>query len=295
MPSMHTYKTLLFALLFGIATAVQAQGEFRVGEKIVHTVVEGQTLFSIAKGYKVQVADVLSANDDMGESFAISPGQQLSIPISGEANDDVADMLSKLTKTAQTHVAAPKETAYSISKQYGITLKQLSSWNNIIDNAISIDQELIVGYQYSAEDSASMIPPTMKTVSTNQSKTGILNPANGQVSRKPSVNKQDALYQKYLADKEGKSAGNEKGVANWFKTENRMMASNYYGMMDNVSVGSIVEVINPMNGSKVYVKIIGSLPSTSENSGALIKLTPVAKEALGGVDGKLRVEVNYFN
>jgi len=111
---------------------------------------------------------------------------------------------------------------------------------------------------------------------------------------KQSVNKQDMLYQKYLADKEGRASQTVKGAANWFKTENRMMASNYYGMLSNVPVGSIVEVINPQNGKKVYVKIIGGLPNTAENNGATIKLTPVAQTALHAGDAKLQVTVNYY-
>ena len=45
------------------------------------------------------------------------------------------------------HTVAPKETLYGLSKQYGTTVEQLQKWNNISDNAISIGQQLIVGYK----------------------------------------------------------------------------------------------------------------------------------------------------
>ncbi|KRP11602.1 MAG: hypothetical protein ABR95_05995 [Sphingobacteriales bacterium BACL12 MAG-120813-bin55] len=45
------------------------------------------------------------------------------------------------------HTVAPKETLYGLSRQYGTTVEQLQKWNSISDNAISIGQQLIVGYK----------------------------------------------------------------------------------------------------------------------------------------------------
>ena len=43
-----------------------------------------------------------------------------------------------------THIVAAKETMFSISKQYGVTVQQLKDWNKLEGNEISIGQELIV-------------------------------------------------------------------------------------------------------------------------------------------------------
>lgn len=46
--------------------------------------------------------------------------------------------------TGQYHIVAQKETLYSISKKYNITVAQLQAWNNLSDNGIRIGQQLIV-------------------------------------------------------------------------------------------------------------------------------------------------------
>lgn len=45
---------------------------------------------------------------------------------------------------SQYHTVAEKETLYSISRQYNITVAQLQQWNNLQNNGIKIGQQLIV-------------------------------------------------------------------------------------------------------------------------------------------------------
>ncbi len=52
-----------------------------------------------------------------------------------------------IEKQALYHVVIPKETLYSLSKQYGVTVDQIMQWNNLPDAGIKIGQRLIVGYQ----------------------------------------------------------------------------------------------------------------------------------------------------
>jgi len=46
--------------------------------------------------------------------------------------------------SAKTHVVAPKEGLYAISKKYNVTVQQLKEWNNLQGDSISIGQELII-------------------------------------------------------------------------------------------------------------------------------------------------------
>ena len=50
-------------------------------------------------------------------------------------------------KQAVYHDVLPKETLYSLSKQYGVTVDQIKQWNNLPDANIKIGQRLVLGYQ----------------------------------------------------------------------------------------------------------------------------------------------------
>ena len=45
------------------------------------------------------------------------------------------------------HEVQQKETMYSLSKQFGVTIEDLQKWNNMTDYNLKIGQELIVGYK----------------------------------------------------------------------------------------------------------------------------------------------------
>ncbi|NCN82962.1 MAG: peptidoglycan DD-metalloendopeptidase family protein [Candidatus Pacebacteria bacterium] len=77
--------------------------QFRGGEVLLHSVVEGETLSSIAERYGLQVNTLLWEND-LTEKSKLQPGQELRIlPVDGIR-----------------HKVARGETIYSIGKKYGL-------------------------------------------------------------------------------------------------------------------------------------------------------------------------------
>lgn len=102
-----------------------------------HEVQRGETLFSIAQQYEnVTVQDLRDWNDL--DSDDLSTGQILSLEPQGR-EDEI------------THVVEPKETLFSISKQYGVTIPELRSWNNLSGNNLTVGQELTI-YRDSADE-----------------------------------------------------------------------------------------------------------------------------------------------
>lgn len=45
---------------------------------------------------------------------------------------------------AKTHVVSKEDTLYNISKRYGVTVKQLQTWNKLKGNSIKVGQTLKV-------------------------------------------------------------------------------------------------------------------------------------------------------
>jgi LysM repeat protein/ABC-type branched-subunit amino acid transport system substrate-binding protein len=100
-----------------------------------HVVVAHETLFGIETKYEVTDEALKKANPDLVK-YGLQVGQILNIPSKGNATATVATK-----NTPVYHTVLPKETKYSIAKQYDITIEELERKNpEIVPN-------LTVGYQ----------------------------------------------------------------------------------------------------------------------------------------------------
>jgi len=100
---------------------------------IIHKVDEKETLFGISRRYGATVDAILQYNTLPSTGLEI--GQILKIPYAPKP---------KIPADAIAHKVAQKETLFSISKLYGVTIDELKQWNNLTDNALVIGQELII-------------------------------------------------------------------------------------------------------------------------------------------------------
>lgn len=128
---------LLVAALFvaiSVAFATEPQVVVFNGKKYVaHTIVSGDTLYSLARTYGVTEQDILDAAKDIsGESLTASQlqlGEKLFIP-------KKEDKKPKRSKSAyRTHIVEKGQTLYSIAKSYKISVAVLEEDNPTIDAA----------------------------------------------------------------------------------------------------------------------------------------------------------------
>lgn len=135
----------LIALLIGIIVFTQSQafdiierdsiGIERVGNRtfILHQVDQGETLFAISRRYQTAINDILQNNEQLQDGLKI--GQRIRIPyISPTA----------VPEDSKLHRVSPGETLFSISKQYGVAVNDIMSWNNLKGNDLSVGQALIL-------------------------------------------------------------------------------------------------------------------------------------------------------
>ncbi len=106
---------------------------------VIHRVEEKETLFAISRRYRATVDDILRYNASAGSGLEI--GQILKVPYTPPAKKSAGGLV---------HVVAPKETLYSISRVYEVSVDDLRQWNNLTDNALTIGQELIIKRSQSA-------------------------------------------------------------------------------------------------------------------------------------------------
>ena len=124
-----------------------------------HEVLAKETLFSIARQYKVSVEDLIAANPMVSDGLKI--GQVLEIPTGTKV---VISKLNGGSKKKITHEVVAKETAYGISQQYGITIAELEKQNPSIVEGLRIGQILEITVANSSNKAN--IPVAIPEVST---------------------------------------------------------------------------------------------------------------------------------
>lgn len=129
-------KKIAFVFLFcilGLATAGYSQAKDTLVENgckyVMHDVQKGQTLYGLAKQYRLTVERLVE--DNPGTENGIRIGQQLKI-YAGQA------------EVVQKHVVSKGESLYKISKMYGVTVSQLTAWNPGLTERLDIGQVIIV-------------------------------------------------------------------------------------------------------------------------------------------------------
>ncbi|MFH5831432.1 LysM peptidoglycan-binding domain-containing protein [Halalkalibaculum sp. DA384] len=139
--SIHTlFKAgLILVLLLGWHSAAQAQGQQ------THTVRAGETLFNISKQYDVSVQQLREWNDLQNDELRVGQTLVVGQP-SGEPPTDTI-----------THEVQPRETLFSISKQYQVTIPELKRWNDLSGNDLEIGRELTI---YPSESPSGALPDT---------------------------------------------------------------------------------------------------------------------------------------
>lgn len=140
------FKKLLFIVLTvgihqaALGTVLDSTGIEKKGGKtyIVHKVDPKETLYSISRRYSVSVDDIKKANENLTNDLKV--GQILLIPSKYPASTAVVHPSS-----VRTHTVEAKETLYSISREYGVTVDELKKANpNVPVDDMKIGQVLII-------------------------------------------------------------------------------------------------------------------------------------------------------
>ena len=123
-----------------------------------HTVVRGDTLYSISRRYGYPVSKIAAWNN-LSPPYKLSNGQTLRVyPPSGILSTVrykplLTPALSKLS--THYHTVQRGDTVYSLSKRYGYSVEQIARWNRLISPYnLSVGQRLQVSTKTSTQQSA---------------------------------------------------------------------------------------------------------------------------------------------
>ncbi|HCE58935.1 MAG TPA: hypothetical protein DER09_14160 [Prolixibacteraceae bacterium] len=134
---MKVFRTLfVFLLLLAVTRLVQAQivtdNELVLinGQKfIVHQVRTGETVYSVSRDFRVEPAEILQNNP--GTEDGLNIGEMLKIPYDGSFDLSEIKSYKKGDPTGfkQYTIESNSETAYSVSKKFGISVEEIYSYN----------------------------------------------------------------------------------------------------------------------------------------------------------------------
>lgn len=298
------FKCFALQVLFLVmVVAATAQEKF-----ITYTIKKGENLYSIARHFHVPVAQLKEANGLSDESI-LKIGQKIKIPSKTSASQkNVEKPVTKQTPEttvnttvpasdhSQIHIVTGKETLWSISKKYGITVAQIKQWNHLTGDGIHTGQKLIVA----AGTEVEQVPVTTTPPQPQPKNSQPVEQKPAEVAQQPVTIAQKTVNTTITGKPAGesffasafKNTGNQlTGVASTFKTASGWLDKKYYVLINNVTEGSIVAVA--ANNKVVYAKVLGGLPDIKEDNGVLLRINNAAASALGITDNKFTAVVNY--
>ncbi len=257
-----------------------SKAQAQPGGDRIHKVVPKETLFSISKLYDVSVDDIKAWNNLKDNT--LSTGQQLIIK--KKASGIESNKLPEMKSVSGVHTVAAKESLYSISRLYGVTVQQLKEWNSIEGSEVKIGQILFV---------AQPMYGNKTEVKTDQNKvTEIREPLDAKKEEvKPIYEQKETtitISEKVIGSDEVKEGGLAELI------EGSEGNRKYLALHRTAKAGTILKVRNELNNREVFVRVTGSLPDTGINKNVVIKISKSAYDRLGAIDQRFRVEVTYY-
>lgn len=308
------FKLAIVFLLVSMGLAAHEVDSLRSEKKgdqwfVIHQVDQGETLFGIARRYNAAVNQIVKHNGIEGNNLQV--GQIIEVPIK------TVTSFKPTGTSGRTHVVQPGETLFAIARKYSVKVDEIVAWNNLNSESLSIGQQLKIGSVGSAPIDKPKEVNTLPTVPFARAQKHYVQ--TGETifsisdSRKVSVDSlrawnkltsddlrigQILWYRTYYQSGDvpirrevfGKKV--EEGIA--MQIENMDDNDKYLALHKDLPIGSLVEVRNLMNNKKVYVRVVGQLPSTGINENVIVRLTSRSFKQLGILDARARVELIYY-
>lgn len=124
------------------------------GNFLLHEVQKSNTLYSIAKEYNLEINEIIAANPEV-ETDGLKKGMKLKIPIAKLKSEPSLDEYIEPSTASPfiTHRIMPKETLYSLSKTYSISIDSILKVNNGLQEGLKVNQLITIPILKEYQDS----------------------------------------------------------------------------------------------------------------------------------------------
>lgn len=291
----------------------------------IHLVEPGQTLYFIAKKYDMDIDQLRALNPEIGDDLIIRPGQALmvqSMPETPEVPTAIPD--------GEYHIVRTKETLYSLSRIYDVSVDDLIEWNDLDNPNIRIGDSLLVrpvneealfttGDEvtdavtdaFVADVTPRPDPPVtppgtaaiepIDTLARASAETDTpidsmaATPADDAFERADPSDEDPDLFKEFFEMDRSKGADlvQEKGISNYLASPTG--TPSYLALVDGVDEGRIIRVRNLMNNKVVYVKVVGRLPASDAQRNISLKISETAARDLNVLEERFLAEWSYYD
>lgn len=261
----------------------------------LHSVKPSETLFSISRQYNVKVDDLKRWNNLTDNR--ISVGQKLIVKSITSDTPVLVEDNQMTTKDRKMHVVEQSQTLYSISRMYGVSSDQLKEWNHLESNALEIGLVLVVSSSSSLAEkehvsNSSMLPADQKNDKKEKidEEPMVIKSKEVDIMETESTDVNISSHDEIIEKPVEKIV--QKGLAEVI--ENTSETKKYLALHREAPTGTIMQVRNEMNNQSVFVRIVGQIPPTGDNSKVILKISKKAYDRLGAVDNRFPVEISYI-
>jgi LysM repeat protein len=241
-----------------------------------HVLARKQTLYSLARFYGIALEELYKYNPGL-KLKPTEVGQHIRVPIPNPAIRRYRKGDFKPWKFVPTFykVRQGDDLKKIADNHFRINLDTLMQRNHLITKQVSIGQLLLIGYV-----SVEGIPDSLRKSDGN---------AAGSVRHVLAMNKfKDEVQGKKLKEQRGPAFWPKKGL----QPKGEELIHEFFVLHRIATIGSTVEVTNPVTGAMAYAKVIGKIPNIYGNDIVIILSVPLAKQ-LGAVDERFFVKIRY--
>jgi LysM repeat protein len=112
------------------------------GNYLIHKVEKKNTLYAISKEYDVDQKDIIAENPEIA-SEGLKEGMEIRIPVAKIKKTEEKQLYQAAQESKwMTHTVQPKETVYSLSKQYEVAIDSILAVNNGLVGGLRIGEQV---------------------------------------------------------------------------------------------------------------------------------------------------------
>lgn len=305
---------LVFLFAASVVSAQKADLMVKSSDKglyLEHKVKSKESFFSIGRLYNCNPKSLATFNNlDMKKGLQID--QKIKIPLT---DSNFTQQGNKGTPVY--YKTGDKEGLMTVSQKHNdVLLADLRRWNNLSTDEVKKDSRLIIGFLQSKEMPAITITNKLpkeepvvkvadKPVAPMEVKPEEKVPLKSmekpeekvavKIERNPVST--DLGYFKADFEQQIKTAPvskNETVTSGVFKTTSGWQDAKYYLLIDKVSPGTIIKLVNPTNKKIVYAKVLGEMSGIRQNEGLTVRISNAAASALEITEeDKFILMINY--
>lgn len=245
-----------------------------------HTVLRNETIFTVAKQYGITAYQLRKLNNlpdnaiTIGQVLKVPGGvvAEVEVPKEKQAEPVKTSSASPSKEESFIHTVATGENIFSIAKKYNLTAYQIRTANKLDDNALKVDQKLIIPK-----------PPQPKSVNEASKEEQESEPDSTMV-KDPKLRRDPSVY--------GLSQIEEKGAAVWIADAD-LDGSKMLVLHRTAPVGRVIKITNPMTNKTTFAKVVGKFTENESTKDVIIVMTKAVADSLGALDKRFFCNLTY--